>query len=124
MLTESLELQLTELEAQLADLAASLLDADPEHVRIASQGVQRLVGACAQLAASPSLSGSAPLRGRLVKISQSLGLLREQLARRQAYVDHALKLLIPSAQPATTYGSKGLYASANRASGSLRPVSA
>lgn len=123
MFENALDTQLGLLEAQLAQLAVGLLDEDPDNVRQGSHNLQQLAGACVQLASSIQRPVPAMMHQRIQRLSRDLSVLREQLARRQAFVDQSLNLLIPAAKTGT-YGSKGPYASAGRASGSLRTLSA
>lgn len=118
------EQQLSALEARLAELSEMLIADDPSAIPAWSAELHALAVACAQWGADGRNSLQA-FKPRLVALARGLTLVREQLARRLAYVDVSLKVLIPTAAPAATYGSgKALYNGLNRMSGALRPVSA
>ena len=124
MMQERLEKQLSLLEARLAELSEMLLTDDPVSIHPVSVEIHALAVSCAQLGASRQ-EGLQDFKPRLLALARGLAGLREQLVRRQAYVELSLQCLIPTATPVATYGSgKALYTGLNRMSGSLRPIAA
>lgn len=125
MVNDAISKELDALQLQLDELAQQLLANDASQVHHHSAQVHALVSAIGALASRQAPPGLRRDQARLQAMFHEMAALRVQMARRQAYVDQSLRLLIPAATQATTYeGSKSLYAGAGRASGSLRSVSA
>lgn len=123
MSNDALGQRLDSLEAQLADLAALLLTDDAHQIHQCCQAVQALAMTVAQWSAAMLRFERAMHQTRLQALAQDMAALRVHMARKQAYVEQRLQLLIPAATPAATYGgTKALYAGAGRSSGSLRPL--
>ena len=125
MLTPDLDQELDYLEGQLRELAVHLLENNAEHVQHSCTEVHALANGLAQTISRIPRTQAGRYRARLQSLAHELAVLREQLARRQAYVEQSVRLLIPAVAQETTYGAaKGLYAGANRPSGSLRALMA
>jgi len=125
MLTPDLDQQLDYLEGQLSELAMHLLENNAEHVQHSCTEVHALANSLTQTISRIPRTQVGCYRARLQRLAHELAVLREQLARRQAYVEQSVRLLIPGAAQETTYGAgKGLYAGGSRPSGSLRALMA
>jgi hypothetical protein len=127
MSSSSLDIQLDLLESQLGELSASLVEGNAPGLQDASMRLQPLVVELVRLADAVGRQALGQ-QGRLIrlrKLSAALGMVRENLARQAAYVDQALALVVPGAQPKSTYaGSNRGYGSPVRQSGAFSVLSA
>jgi hypothetical protein len=114
-----LELPLSLVEGQLAQLGAALRLNDPQALESAASGLHRALAAAIDHFRHAARSGGvpAPLRQRLATATAQVAAQRESLARATAALDRAIDVLIPGAPP--TYSAAGAAARA-ASSGSLR----
>jgi hypothetical protein len=107
-----LEQAITQIEAHVAALGATLRARDAAALEAASQTLQRTLAASVQrFAAAARAAGGVPLplRRRIALINGQLGAHREQLVRGSAALERAMTLLIP-AGAAPAYASSGALA--------------
>lgn len=123
----SLDLQLDLLDSQIRELSASLVEDNASGLQEAGMRLQPLAVELVRLADAAGRHALG-LQGRLIRLrhlSARLGMVRENLARRVAYVDHALTLVVPGTQQKSTYfGSIRGYGSPVRQSGAFSVLSA
>lgn len=127
MTSSSLDTQLDLLENQLRELSASLVEGNAPGLQDASMRLQPLAVELVRLADATGRQalGQQGRLARLRKLSATLGMVRENLARQAAYVDQALALVVPGAQQKATYaGSNRGYGSPVRQSGAFSVLSA
>ena len=89
---------LTEIEAQLDALAASLLAGAPESIEHFGTALHRAALSLGKLRKGDL---SPPSQARLVQCATRLGQIRTHLSRRAALVERELATLLPQAKPAT-----------------------
>lgn len=130
----SIEQQLSGLEAQFNAVSSAIISGDPDKVLAGCAALQER--AIALLPHADILRNTAPadarLAVRLQALSQGVTAVRESLARRSAYVQRALELVVPGGGGATatysgsagTTGTTGLYGSPVRQSGQFKVLSA
>lgn len=125
--SSSLDIQLDLLEGQLRELSASLVDGNAQSLQEASMRLQPMAVELVRVADAVGRQALGQ-QGRLVRLrrlSAGLGMVRDNMARQAAYVDHALALVVPGAQQNSTYaGSSRGYGSPVRQSGAFSVLSA
>ena len=120
----SVEIQLNLVEKQLNEAMRYLSDGDSQSLVDVSASLQSTAVDLVQLMHTQRKMGGAQQFGLKIGIlAQRLLELRENLIRRSAYVDRALKVVLPSTD-VTTYQSRGPYGYGVRSSGNMIPASA
>lgn len=125
-MSKTLESQLDLVEQQFNEVSALLASGDAVDLERASAGLQAL---SVELIQSLGGSGRVPtvsraLAQRLRNLGQGMASLRVNLARRQAQVQQAMRILVPAAAP-TTYGhAAGPYGQAMQNSGAFTVLKA
>jgi hypothetical protein len=120
----SVEQQLGWLEEQFNSVSSAIIDGDPDKVLAACAALQER--AVSMLKNSEDLYSQSQLDARLVvrlqALSQSVSPVRESLARRFAYVQRALELVVPGGggDKATYSGPAGAVGVANPYGGPVR----
>ena len=121
------EQHLSLVEAQLQVASAALVDADPSAIQSSSTKLQMLVVNFAKITETLG-AGHADVRSLASRIQASvrgITLLREGLARRSAYVERALEVVVPGAQKSTGYADiHSPYGSTGRSSGQFKTFTA
>jgi hypothetical protein len=123
----SLDLQLDLLDKQLHELSDRLVEGDAAGLQQASVQLQSLAVELVRLAeaAGRDVLGQHGRANRLRSLSARLGMARDNLARRAAYVEQALALVVPGTQNKGTYaGSTRGYGSPIRQSGAFSVLAA
>jgi hypothetical protein len=123
----SLAQQLGLLEDQFSAVSSALVGADPSEVRSSSAKLQQLAVELLQILGGCGRDSlhEPQLAHRLHALAQSMPLVRENLARRSAYVERALALLVPQALAQATYAdNSGPYGGGARTSGQFKAFSA
>lgn len=122
----SLDTQLDFLEAQFKELADSLLDGSSARVQSAGAALQKLavefVQTADELGHAQLLVSNRVLR--LKTLASGIATVRESLLRQSAYVDRALELVVPAAQPQATYAGSRTYGGPVRQSGAFAVLAA
>ncbi|MGI9133994.1 MAG: hypothetical protein ACR2I0_08655 [Rhodoferax sp.] len=118
-------LQLDRVEQQFNAVAAALIDGTPETIVSSSGQLQQLALQLHQLTAELGREPQVPpaALARIKTLSRNLPLLRESLLRRNAYVERALQVIMPSAA-ACAYPGRSPYGAALRVSGELKVLAA
>ena len=122
----TLEQQLARVEQQIRVVASALLSDDPALLESVTQGLQLMVTEVFRTYEQLLKSGKSPrhLTLRVKELSAALSMVRENLLRKSAFVDQALKIVLPE-NPQSTYAPKsGPYGSAMRKSGKFGGYSA
>jgi hypothetical protein len=133
MTNPSVEQQLGWLEEQFNSVSSAIVSGDPDKVLAGCAALQER--AVALLQNSEDLHSQsradARLAVRLQALSQGVSLVRESLARRSAYVQRALELVVPGGGSMATYsgsagttGTTGPYGGPVRQSGQFKVLSA
>lgn len=122
----TLDSQLDLLEAQFQELGGSLIAGNPELLQAAGARFQQLTVELIQMADQVGrIQLDSPSRARRIRaLSSGLGILRENLLRQSAYVDHALAVVVPATQQKATYAGSRAYGSPIRQSGAFSVLSA
>ena len=130
----SVEQQLGWLEEQFNSVSCAIISGDPDKVLAGCAALQER--AVALLQNSEDLHSQSQVDARLAirlqALSQGVSMVRESLARRSAYVQRALELVVPGGGGAmTTYsgsagatGTTGPYGGPVRQSGQFKVLSA
>jgi hypothetical protein len=125
-MTDALATQLDQLEHQFNQIALILADGDAEALPQASEILQGLSCEVLELIGSGRglYSLNAAQRQRLSALSRGMVLIHETLARRAAFVNQALEIVLPT-PPKATYGqARGAFGSPFQQSGQIRQMSA
>jgi hypothetical protein len=130
MISQTLDSQLSQFEAQLALLSEALLRRDSHGLVAASVELQSTVvlfSRALQVAAA-QIRQDPQAQLRVKKIAAALSSVRQGLLRQSVVVDRALGALVPAAKsntyaPNAGYGRQP-YGSAGRQSGEFRALSA
>ncbi len=125
-MTDALATQLDQLEHQFNQVALILADGDADALPQASEILQAL--SCEVLEFIASRRGlyamDAAQRQRLSALSRGMVLINETLARRSAFVNQALQIVLPT-PPKPTYGqARGAFGSPFKQSGQIRQMTA
>lgn len=125
-MSKTLESQLDLVEQQFNEVAALLASGNAVDLEMASAGLQALSVDLIQSFGGPGRKPTLtrPLTVRLQNLGEGMGLLRKNLARRQAQVTQALGILVPTAPPATYAKSAGPYGQAMVNSGAFTVLKA
>lgn len=120
----SIETQLVLAEQQL-NAAVHCLNAGHGQALVqASEGLQATaVGLVQLMQVARSTTLAADYASRIGDLAQRLIYLRENLIRRSAYVERALKVVMPAVEK-TTYQTRGPFGSTLRSAGALNTASA
>lgn len=122
----SLDTHLDLLEAQVRELGASLIGADPTAVQAGGAALQRLA---VELVHMVDGMGRGPLESprrahRIKALASGIATLRENLLRQMAYVDRALEIVVPVTRDKATYAGGGAYGKPVRQSGAFSVLAA
>lgn len=123
----ALERQLGLIEAQFNAVSSALMAANPDDVHASSAQLQQLAVEFLQMVDEYGKNSlRAPhLALRLQALAQGMPMVRENLLRRNAYVERALALLVPQAQAQATYAdSNSPYGIGLRPSGQFKSFAA
>lgn len=115
------------LEQQFGAVSSALRDGDSTQLEVLSGQLQQMTVDFARAIqdAPPQNAMSATQLRRIRALGQGFQVLRESLARRQALVDQALRVVVPAVQTATYGAPTGSpYGAGPRASGKLHGVQA
>jgi hypothetical protein len=126
MAASAFEDLLDKVQQQMSVVRSALLGDDPVQLESSSQRLQQMVADLYRMHEQLAKMGQSPkkLTLRMKELSASLNFLREGLLRKSAYVDQALKVILPE-NPDTTYAPKsGPYGSGIRKSGKFGGFSA
>ena len=116
--------QLNLVEEQLNEAMRCLNDGDGQALVEASASLQATAMVLMQLMHTHRRTNSAQQFGvQIGQLAKRLITLRENLVRRSAYVDRALKVVLPTTD-VSTYQSRGPYGSGLRSSGNMNVFSA
>ena len=120
----SIENQLVLVEQRLDDAVDCLNAGHAQALAQASEALQITAVDLVQMMNRTRLGASGPeFNARMGQVAQRLISLRENLLRRSAYVDRALKVVLPTVVE-TGYQPTRPYGSGPRASGTMTMVSA
>lgn len=121
-----LDTQLDCLEAQVSELSASLIGADPRAVQAGGIALQRLAVELVQMASGTGHDQLSSLRHvqKTKALSVGIAALRETLLRRMSYVDRALEVVMPESRDKATYAGGSAYGRPVRQSGAFSVLSA
>jgi hypothetical protein len=133
MTNPSLEQQLGWLEEQFNSVSCAIISGDPDKVLAGCAALQER--AVALLQNSEDLHNQSQVDARLAirlqALTQGVSLVRDSLARRSAYVQRALELMVPGGGSMATYsggagatGTTGPYGGPVRQSGQFKVLSA
>ena len=113
------------LLAQTLDAASQCLnDGDAQALTQASEALQTTALGLLQMMQTTRIpTAHTELSTQVGQLAQRLIALRENLLRRSAFVDRALKVVIPTVS-AATYQPAGPYGAGPRSSGTMNPMSA
>ena len=119
-----LENQLRLVEQQLDAAVHCLNEGHAQALEQASEALQTTAVDLVQMMHGTRIATLPPeLNTKIGHLAQRLILLRENLLRRSAFVDRALKVVLPAAGE-TTYQPLGPYGAGPRSSGTMTVVSA
>ncbi len=126
MAASAFEDLLDKVQQQIGVVRSALLGDDPAQLESSSQRLQLLVAELHRMHEQLAKMGHSPkkLTLRMKELSASLTLLREGMLRKSAYVDQALKVLLPENPDATYAPKSGPYGSGLRKSGKFGGFSA
>jgi|GEM_PF-909585 hypothetical protein len=122
-----LDIQLDLLDKQLLQLSERVVDGNAVGLQEVCLQLQPLAVELMRLAnaAGRDVAGQRGRLNRLRGLSARLGMVRDNLARQAAYVDHALALVVPGTQQKGTYaGATRGYGGPVRQSGAFSVLSA
>ena len=122
----ALEQLLSQIECQCQNLAVAVSQGAPDEVCVSSTALQKLAVDTAHFFATqpPQALARQADRARLKRVTQSLALQREQLIRRSAANERALKALVPATSEASYAQLAGPYGGAVRQSGAFAVLKA
>jgi hypothetical protein len=125
MTKQSLMNQLDLVEQQFNEVFAVVADGNPELIEAATAGLQRLSVDFVQLLDAPGARAAAggDMAVRIKALAEGLAVLRSQLLRRAAYVEQALKIVVPT-DPGSTYAGGSPYGTVQRQTGAFRVLAA
>jgi hypothetical protein len=120
----SIEIQLALAEQQLDAAVHCLNEGHGQALMEASEGLQTTAVGLVQLMHTARSGPNASHYGvKIGELAQRLISLRENLIRRSAYVERALKVVMPAVEK-TTYQTRGPYGSTLRSAGAINTASA
>ena len=124
MQNTSLDTQLALAEQQLNAAVYCLNEGHAQALMEASEGLQATaVGLVQLMHTARTVAPAADYAARIGDLAQRLISLRENLIRRSAYVERALKVVMPAVER-TTYQTQGPYGSTLRSAGAMNAASA
>lgn len=124
MLNIAIETQLALAEQQLDAAVQCLNEGHGQALMDASESLQATAVGLVQLIKSARSSAmAADYSARMGELAYRLISLRENLVRRSAYVERALKVVMPAVEK-TTYHGHGPYGSSLRSAGAIHTASA
>lgn len=117
---------LDKVQQQVVIVRDVLLVNDPAQLESSAQRLQLMVADLYRMHEQLVKAGQSPkkLTLRMKELSAALTLLRESLLRKSAYVDQALKIILPENPDATYAPKSGPYSSGLRKSGKFGGYSA
>jgi hypothetical protein len=126
MTKQSVVNQLDLVEQQFNEVFAVVADGNPELIEAATAGLQRLSVDFVQLLDAPGARAAAggDMAVRIKALAEGLAVLRSQLLRRAAYVEQALKIVVPTTDPGSTYAGGSPYGTVQRQTGAFRVLAA
>ncbi len=120
----SVDAQLALLESNLQDVDRCLHEGDAQALSQVSEALQTTAMDLLRMThASRAEASQTELSTKIGQLAQRLIALRENLLRRSALVDRALKVVMPTVSE-TTYQPPGPYGSGPRSSGMMNAMSA
>ena len=120
----SLETQLALAEQQLDAAVYCLNEGNTQALIEASEGLQATAVSLRQLMyAARTVAPADDYAAKIGDLARRLISLRENLVRRSAYVERALKVVMPAVER-TTYQTQGPYGSTVRSAGAMNIASA
>lgn len=120
----TIESQLVQAEAQLEHAMLCLNLGDATALTQASEALQNTaVGLVQMMHSARSARLSPEVSRKIGQLAQQLIALRENLLRRLAFVDRALKVVLPNVSD-STYQPTGPYGAGPRSSGTMSVISA
>jgi hypothetical protein len=121
-----LQHQLDQVEQQLNEAAALLVSNDAQGLADAGSAIQALsVELMQTLRANTQAPAASPtVLHRIQHLASGLNALRENLSRRAAYVDQALRVVLPSPPEVTYTGAAKPFGAVASPSGTLNVLSA
>ncbi len=124
MQNTAIETQLALAEQQLNAAVHCLNEGHGQALTEASEGLRATaVGLVQLMHAARGSAQAASHAAKMGDLAQRLISLRENLIRRSAYVERALKVVMPAVEK-TTYQTHGLYGSTLRSAGAMHAASA
>lgn len=124
MQNTSIESQLALAEQQLNSAVLCLNEGHGQALVEASAGLHATaVGLVQLMHAARASAHAADYAAKMGELAQRLIFLRENLIRRSAYVERALKVVMPAVEK-PTYQTRGPYGSTLRSAGALNIASA
>jgi hypothetical protein len=125
-MTTPLQDHLDRVEHSFNEAATVLATGDAPALADASATLHALVLELAPLlgGAQPVLTMDAAQRHRIVALAQGMGVLRESLARRSAYVHQALQVVVPTPAPSTYGKSSSPFGAVAPQSGQFKVLAA
>ena len=116
------------VETRFRAISVALAEGDPATLSAEAAALQQLaVDLQAFLNSGGTLARMSPaLLTRMQELLALMPALRDALYRRSAYVDQALKTVVPAVATEATYGSggSGKYGAVAKQSGSMKPIAA
>ena len=117
------------VERQFNEVALLLASGDAVGLAQSSLALKELMLELAQLAplangASSATGAKKAIRLRLKNLGAGVQVLRENLSRRAAFVDHAVRVLVPTPAPSTYSVGSTVYGTAMQQSGAFKVLAA
>ena len=116
------DIHLDRVEQQFNAVSVALLEGDPSALEIATAELQQLAVACLDMRKAAPIPHT--VNRRLDEISEGLVVLRDNLMRRSAYVDHAVRVLVPAMEQTTYATGTRPYGAGPKQSGRLAGTAA
>jgi len=125
-MTQSLQSHLDLVEQQFNEVASILASDNTEQMAAASAALQALAVELVQLIGPTERLRTAPAAEieRIKALSSGLSLLRDNLSRRAAYVNQALKIVVPTPAKSTYSSASSPFASVTQQSGQFKVLAA
>ena len=117
------------VEQKFNEVAALLVAGDAVSLEVSSLALRDLSLEMSRMVPAVARTNRATAAGKAVRLrlktlATRIQVLRENLSRRAAFVEHAVRILVPTPTPATYSGRNSVYGTALQRSGAFKVLAA